>query len=75
MGIPGKGTAFFSILKVFLFLVVLYFIAFPIFLMTAIIDVEISMTEAMIANIVPAVSKLIFYACGIINGINIGKTE
>jgi len=43
--------------------------------MTAIIDVEISMTEAMIANIVPAVSKLIFYACGIINGINIGKTE
>ena len=75
MGIPGSGTAFFSILKVFFFLVVLYFFGSTILLMIITIDEDITAMDAMIANIVPIVSMTSFYASGIINGIYIGISE
>ena len=66
MGIPGIGTAFLSVLKCFFFLVALYF---TIFFTAALIADEITITAAIRAAIVPIVSKTIFYASGVINGI------
>jgi len=75
MGIPGIGTAFFSILKYFLLLCALFFLS--VFIDVVIFNNPpiIRIKEAIIPSMMYTICMVVGYATGIINGIIIGRTE
>jgi len=75
MGIPGSGTAFFSILKYFLLCCTVFSLVFFIFARINNVPVMSVIKEAPMVIIIYIVCIVAAYSYGLINGINIGRTK